>query len=45
MSKARKSTIEVLGIWRRVQCPRVNYGEYAAIRNFNPIEFEGFRKA
>jgi hypothetical protein len=33
MSKTRKSTIEVLGIWMSVQNLNFNYGEFAIIRS------------
>jgi hypothetical protein len=33
MSKARKSPIEVLGIWKSVQNPNSNYGKFAVIRS------------
>ncbi len=33
MSKTRESTIEVLGIWKRVHNPGFNYGEFATIRS------------
>ncbi len=44
MSKTRKSIIAVLGIWESVYNSVFNYGEFATIKRFNPIEFEGFKK-
>ncbi len=42
MSKTRKSTIEVFGIWKRVHNPNFNYGKFAVIKSFKPLEFDGF---
>jgi len=33
MSKTRKSTTEVLGIWKSFHNPTFNYGEFATIRS------------
>jgi hypothetical protein len=33
MSKTRKSTIEVLKIWKSVHYPAFNYGEFAIIKS------------
>ena len=45
MNRTRKTITEVLGIWVCVQSPRVNYGEFAAIKSHKPLEFEGVKQA
>ena len=44
MSKTRKSTIEILGTWKSVSNPNFSYGEFATIKSFKPLEFDGFKK-